>query len=133
MLPGSIFHPGGLEISKELAQRCRITPNSQVLDVACGTGETACFLAENFGCRVFGIDATALQIERAQGKKAQRALPVEFQQADAHDLPFSEAVFDVIISEATLCHLQIDQALKEMVRVVKPGGRGQATIFSCIE
>ena len=55
ILPGSIFHPGGLEISKDLAALCCIGQKGYVLDVACGTGETACFLAETFGCRIVGI------------------------------------------------------------------------------
>jgi arsenite methyltransferase len=123
ILPGSVFHPGGLEVSRELAVLCGIGATSEVLDVACGTGETACFLAESFGCRVVGIDATELQITRAQEKKGQRNVPVEFHQADAHRLPFPEGRFDAVISEATLCHLDIGQVLKEMTRVARPGGR----------
>lgn len=123
ILPGDIFHPGGLDVSKELAALCGITSASNVLDVACGTGETACFLAETYGCRVMGIDVTELQIERAREKKYRRNLPVEFRQADAHHLPFPDDMFDVVISEATLCHLEIGQVLKEMARVTKPGGR----------
>ena len=69
ILPGSIFHTGGFEVSKELATLCCIREKSYVLDVACGTGETACFLAETFGCRMVGIDASDLQIKRAQRKK----------------------------------------------------------------
>ncbi len=123
ILPGAVFHPCGLEVSKELAALCGIRPTSRVLDVACGTGETACLLAETFGCRVVGIDATELQIKRAQEKKAGRKVPVEFCQADAHQLPFPDGMFDAVISEATLCHLEIHKALKEMVRVTKQGGR----------
>lgn len=123
ILPGAIFHPGGLKVSKELAALCGITSTSDVLDVACGTGETACLLAETFGCRVVGIDATELQIKRAQEKKGRRNVPVEFRQADAHHLPFPDDMFDAVISEAALCHLEIGQVLKEMIRVTKPGGR----------
>lgn len=122
ILPGPVFHPGGLEISGELADMCAIGADSRVLDVACGTGETACFLAETLGCHVVGIDATRMQIQRAAQKKADRGLNVEFGQADAHELPFDKSVFDAVISEAVLCYFDIDRALKEMVRVVKPGG-----------
>ena len=94
-----------------------------VLDVACGTGETACFLAETFGCHIVGIDASDLQTKRAQRKKARCDLPVEFHQADAHHLSFPDDTFDAVFCEWTLCHLDIGQALKEMMRVTKPGGR----------
>jgi ubiquinone/menaquinone biosynthesis C-methylase UbiE len=123
LLPGPVFHPGGLEITQELADLCRIRNDSQVLDVACGTGETACWLAETFGCRVVGIDATELQIRRAQEKKARRGLSVEFRQADAHRLPFADGTFDVVLAEAILCFLDVGRALTEMVRVTKSGGR----------
>ena len=122
ILPEPIFHPGGLEVSRELAALCGIRSTSNVLDVACGTGETACFLAETFACRVVGIDATELQLKQAREKKAGRNISVEFQQADAHHLPFPDAMFDVVITECTLCHLEIGQALQEMVRVTRPGG-----------
>ncbi len=123
IMPGAIFHPGGLALSEELAVLCGIKSTYEILDVACGTGETACFLAETFGCRVVGIDATELQIRRAQAKGAERHLSVEFRQADAHHLPFPDDIFDALICEATLCHLEIGQALNEMVRVTKPGGQ----------
>ena len=70
-----------------------------------------------------GIDASDLQIKRARVKKARCDLPVEFHQADAHHLSFPDDTFDAVICECTLCHLDIGQALKEMVRVTKPGGR----------
>ena len=123
ILPGPVFHPGGLELSIELANICEIGPDSQVLDVACGTGETAYVLAEKFGCRVVGIDTTELQIKRAEEKRIGRSLRVEFHKADAHHLPFEDGVFDVVISEAVLCYLEIGKALDEMIRVVRPGGR----------
>lgn len=102
---------------------CCIGEKSYVLDVACGTGGTACFLAETFGCRIVGIDASDLRIKRAQRKKARCDLPVEFHQADAYHLSFPEDTFDTVFCECTLCHLDIGQALREMVRVTKPGGQ----------
>ena len=123
ILPGEVFHPGGLDVSRELANLCDITSTSNVLDVACGTGETAFLLAETFGCHVVGIDVTERQIERARAKQRRRNLPVEFRLADAHQLPFPDGSFDVVISEAVLCHLAISKALREMVRVTKPGGQ----------
>lgn len=116
------FHPGGTEVSKELADMCHIAKESYVLDVACGNGATACFLADTYGCRVLGIDATELQIQRANESKARSNLPVDFQLADAYQLPFADNTFDVVISEAILCHLDIGKALTEMTRVTKPGG-----------
>ncbi|MDN5321429.1 MAG: hypothetical protein PWP49_1849 [Thermococcaceae archaeon] len=102
-----VLHPGGLEITRELAELCGINEKSKVLDVACGTGETACFLAETFGCEVVGVDASPLMIEKAKNKAKMRGLEgkTTFILADAHKLPFPDNTFDVVISECTLCLL----------------------------
>ncbi|MCA6214535.1 methyltransferase domain-containing protein [Thermococcus bergensis] len=119
-----VLHPGGLEITRELAELCGINEKSKVLDVACGTGETACFLAETFGCEVVGVDASPLMIEKAKNKAKMRGLEgkTTFILADAHKLPFPDNTFDVVISECTLCLLNKEVALREIVRVVKPNG-----------
>ena len=117
-----VLHPGGLDITRELAEHCRIGHDTYVLDVAAGTGETACYLAGRFGARVVGIDASARMVERAQRKAAERALSIDFRTADAIHLPFADATFDAVISECTLCLLDKTRALAEMVRVAKPGG-----------
>ena len=117
------FHPGGLEITRELAELCRIGKDTRVLDVASGTGETACFLADALGAHVIGVDISDHLLRRARDKAAQRSLAVEFLKADAHELAFPDNAFDAVISECTLCLLDKGTALREMVRVAKPGGR----------
>jgi arsenite methyltransferase len=118
----AILHPGGLELTLELAQLCRIEEGTSVLDVACGTGESACYLAEHTGARVVGIDISGRLIEKARRKAEQRNLQLEFRQADAHQLPFVDAAFDCAISECSVCLMDKERALAEMARVVKPGG-----------
>jgi len=117
-----ILHPGGLDTTNELAQLCNIEKDSFVLDVASGTGESACFLAEKLGAQVIGIDASEYMIERARGKAKQRDLNVEFKNGDAHNLPFPNDTFDAVISECTVCLLNKEKVIQEMLRVVKPDG-----------
>jgi SAM-dependent methyltransferase len=117
-----ILHPGGLDTTNELAQLCNIGKDSLVLDVASGTGESACFLAEKLGARVMGMDASDYMVERATDKAKQRNLNVEFKTGDAHSLPFAEDTFDAVISECTVCLLDKEKVVREMLRVVKPGG-----------
>jgi len=117
-----VLHPGGLEITRELAELCRIQKNKKVLDVASGTGESACYIAENFGCEVVGVDTSEYMVERAKRKAMDRGLSIEFRKADAHNLPFKDNTFDVVISECTTCLLDKEKAISEMVRVVKSGG-----------
>lgn len=117
-----ILHPGGLDITREVAGLCRISKGVSVLEVACGTGETACLLASEFGARVVGVDQSSLMIKRARQKARRRGLEIEFQLADAHNLPFDDNSFHVVLSECAVCHFDKEKALQEMARVTRPGG-----------
>ena len=116
-----VLHPGGLELTRELAELCRAGPGQRLLDVASGTGGSACYLAEAFGCSVTGIDHSAFMVETAQRKARDRKLEVSFQLGDAHRLPFEPATFDVVISECTLCALDKAKVIAEMARVARSG------------
>ena len=117
-----ILHPGGLELTQQLARLCQIGQDTSVLDVASGTGESACYLAQELGASVVGLDVSDFMIERAKNKAEQRNLEIEFEKADAHQLPFGDETFDRVISECTTCTLDKEKAIREMVRVVKPNG-----------
>jgi ubiquinone/menaquinone biosynthesis C-methylase UbiE len=117
-----VLHPGGLDTTREFAELCHIESTSRVLDVASGTGEPLCSLVETFHCQGVGVDFSETMVRRAQKKAEERHLRVVFQQGDAHRLPFDTGSFDVAISECTICLLDKEAALKEMVRVVKSGG-----------
>lgn len=123
MLKLESLHPGGLSLTRELADLCRIGPGAALLDVACGTGESACFVAATYRAHVEGIDTSEPMIRRAKAKAEARALDASFEVAAATDLPFADATFDAAICECTLCLLDIPRVLDEMVRVVRPGGR----------
>ncbi len=116
------LHPGGLDLTHELASLCNVGAGTRVLDVACGTGESACYLAERLGADVCGVDRSPSQIHRARGKAAARGLLVRFREGVAAALPFADDTFDVAICECTLCLLDKTAVLHEMVRVIRPGG-----------
>jgi ubiquinone/menaquinone biosynthesis C-methylase UbiE len=117
-----ILHPGGTDITHELADLCGVGAGSSVLDVACGTGESACYLAERFRAHLVGIDASAYMVARAQAKAKKEGLYIEFKEADALRMPFDDDTFDAVISECTVCLLDKERAIREMTRVAKPGG-----------
>src|SRR6266852_9193733 len=64
VLLGDSFHPGGLKLTERIGSLLRLTPESQVLDVASGNGTSACFLAEQFGCHVVGIDYRSTNVAK---------------------------------------------------------------------
>jgi SAM-dependent methyltransferase len=123
-LPG--LHMGGEEATWTLLEMCRLERESRVLDVGCGSGYTACLIAERYGSRVQGIDLSEVMIAKAEERARRRALAdrVEFRVADVFDLPFEDDSFDVALVESVLTPLPGDkgQAMGEMVRVIRPGG-----------
>ena len=123
-LPG--IHLGGQDATHALLDLCRLDATSRVLDVGCGSGNTACLIAEQYGSRVYGIDISEVMIAKATERARRQGLldKVEFRMADAFQLPFEDDWFDVAIVESVLTPLPGDkkQALMEMARVVRPGG-----------
>lgn len=121
----SVLHPGGFKATKTLAEACQINKDTHVLDVACGKGTSSIYLAQEYGCRVTGIDLSEDLIDYAnrlaRGKRLQDR--VSFRTADALVLPFSNDEFDVSISQAMLVLLDDKKkSIQESIRVTKPDG-----------
>jgi SAM-dependent methyltransferase len=98
---------------------------ASVLDVGCGTGELAPPLLERFpGTSYLGIDVEEQHLERARTRCAGFGVRVRFEQADALELPLPDAGFDLVVSRHVLQALpDAPRAVREMVRVTRPGGR----------
>jgi arsenite methyltransferase len=122
---GTTKHMGGLETTRELIQLCHINEDTNVLDVGCGVGATACYLVKKYGCRVVGVDLHESMIARSN-ERAQRegvAERVEFRVADAQDLPFDDALFGAVLCESVLTFIKDKQlVISECARVTRPGG-----------
>src|SRR5262245_41170681 len=98
-----------------------------VLDVGCGSGGPALFLAREVGCRVTGIDFNEAGVQAALTLVKQASLQdrVDFRCADIRaGLPFADAAFSAIISMDVMCHL-LDRhsVFNEWNRILRPGGR----------
>jgi len=121
-----VLHPGGLELTARVAEVAEISSESRVLDISSGRGTTACFLAQQFGCHITGIDISPLSTSLASHKAAVQNLSplIDFLAADAEQLPFANCSFDVIISECSFS-LQIEKqrGAGEIARVLKTGGK----------
>jgi SAM-dependent methyltransferase len=107
-----------------------ISPGETVLDLGCGAGLDAFIAAQLVGPtgRVVGIDLSPEMIAVAQAGVREAKFPqVEFQVAQVEVLPFPDASFDVALSNGVL-NLIPDKAaaLREIFRVLRPGGRLQA-------
>lgn len=119
-------HVGALHATDEIRDLCQIGPGSRVLDVGCGVGMTAAYLAKTIGCHVTGIDLREGMIARSNERAEREGVTdkVSFRVADAAALPFDDDAFDVVMCESVLALVEDQpQVLAEMRRVLKTGGR----------
>lgn len=122
---GLTKHIGGLPATDALADLCQLASGKHVLDVGCGVGQTACYLATKYRCKVTGVDILPAMVERSRKRAAgdNLAAQVEFRQADAQALPFADNLFDAIITESvTAFPADKQQAVCEYARVARTGG-----------
>lgn len=107
------------KIVKELLNPC---PGERIVDLGCGTGTNALWIAEA-GCQVVGVDESEAMLTQARGKTVARGR-VQWVRGDLARLPCSAAFFDAGLMQVTLEFVrQAETALTEALRVIKPGGR----------
>ncbi|MBN1935542.1 MAG: class I SAM-dependent methyltransferase [Anaerolineae bacterium] len=123
---GTTKHMGGFATTQALIDLCGVDQNSRVLEVGCGAGATACYLAKTYGCHVVGIDLREAMVElaRERAQKEGVAGQVQFRAASATNLPFDSGTFDVVFCESVLSFVDDKgRAIAELARVAAPGGR----------
>jgi ubiquinone/menaquinone biosynthesis C-methylase UbiE len=127
------LHSGGLATTRDQAERLPLTKDSRVLDVGCGTGGPARYLAHTYGCRVEGIDLTPELIETGQvlTRRCGLADRVTLQLGNALSLPYADQAFDVVWCQNVTMNIA-DKArfLSEVCRVLKPAGLFTSTEYS---
>ncbi len=102
-----------------------LRPGMNVLDCGCGSGTITTGLAEVVSPgEVVGVDHEPVQVEQARALAAERGVDnVRFETADVFALPFADGTFDAAFAHAVLMHVgDRVAALREMRRVVRPGG-----------
>jgi ubiquinone/menaquinone biosynthesis C-methylase UbiE len=124
-------------VLNRLVELAQVKPSDRVLDVATGTGHTAFAFAPHVR-EVMATDITPEMLVEGErlrlaahrphgadmGKDEGGITNVEFQLADAHDLPFEDGSFDIVTCRRAAHHFtDIGRALREMRRVLRPGGR----------
>ncbi len=115
---------GHLDAIQTLISMSGVQATDRVLDVACGPGIVACEFAK-VAQQVTGIDVTPAMINVAENRQRELGLVNLFwKQGDALGLPFADDHIDAVIARYSFHHLLAPAvALKEMIRVCKPGGR----------
>jgi len=106
-----------------LCEAVDLRSGQQVLDVAGGTGNAALAAARRFGNAV-ATDYVPELLEQARVRAEAEGLPMAIQVADAEQLPFSDASFDVVLSTfGAMFAPDQEQVARELLRVCRPGGK----------
>ena len=110
-------------VGETLCESLDLRSGSRVLDVAAGNGN-ATLAASRRWCDVISTDYVPSLLESGKARAAAEGHTIQFQEADAENLPFSDASFDVVISTfGVMFTPNQEKAASELARVCKPGGR----------
>lgn len=111
------------EESAEIPKLLKLTSDSAVLEIGCGSGAYALHIAEESGCKIVGVDSNPNGITNANRLAAERRLDqrVTFTHCDVSEgLPFQSASFDAVFANDVLCHIPSrGSLLREVHRVLK--------------
>ena len=112
---------------RAMVGKVRARPGDRVLDVATGTGMVAIALVRRYGCTVVGLDQSSEMLGGARAKldrEPELAAQIELIRGEAESLPFADGEFDHLTFTYLLRYVKDPAAtLRELARVVKPGGR----------
>lgn len=111
----------GLDLYAEVARPGRLA-GKDVLEVGCGRGGGAAFVFERFEAgSMVGLDLAAAAVRGCEARHARPGL--RFVRGDAENLPFADSAFDAVLSvESTHCYADVPRFLREVHRVLRPGG-----------
>ncbi len=113
---------GTINLIEKLIDFVELNGHKSFLEIGCGSGFITKYIANKYGGEVTGIDIDPRQIELAT-KESIYIGDIRYLEANATNLPFEDKRFDIVLSVGVLHHIEnwLD-ALKEMKRVLKPGG-----------
>jgi sarcosine/dimethylglycine N-methyltransferase len=119
-------HPEAMEHTNEImADAVRLESGVRVLDLGCGYGSTARYLAANFGCQVTGVNISEKELELARSRSSEAGLDhlLRFEYGDFHRLGYADASYDVVWSQEAFLHAwDKTTVLRECRRVLKAEG-----------
>jgi arsenite methyltransferase len=126
LYPIDQFHARGIAATREAIAKLALAPGARVLDIGCGIGGVARYIAAETGSLVTAIDLTDGFLDAARELTRRCALDhlIDFRRGDALAMPFADGIFDAACCFSVSMNIENRQSLaREIHRVLKPGGR----------
>lgn len=123
--PRLLFPPGGQDLYRQIALLTGMAAGDEVLDVACGRAVSLEYFVKKYGAHGSGVEEDGRLVEAAEARAREEGLAarLQFQAGRADSLPYRDEIFDVVVGEIGLAaHCSPEDAVRELVRVTKPGG-----------
>ncbi|WP_158589681.1 MULTISPECIES: class I SAM-dependent methyltransferase [Clostridia] len=115
-------HPGGLKLTKKILVNEAMDDITSLLDIGCGTGQTAAFIAEQYPCSVTAMDIDPIMVEKARQRFNTCNVPITVFQDNVEHMCLKER-FDIILSESVLAFTDFSKSLPSIMKALHPGGR----------
>jgi len=116
-------HPGGFLLTQSILKKEQIQRFESVLDIGCGTGQTAEYLVKRYECKVTAVDNHPIMLEKAKTRFLKSGTSVRVIEGDIQQLDLKGKSYDLILAESVISFTTIFSTLIELARVLKPGGR----------
>jgi SAM-dependent methyltransferase len=133
--PRLLFPPGGADLYRHIALLTDMEAGDEVLVVACGKGVTLEYLVREYQVHGSGVDPDPdlVDIADARAREAGLGMSLQFQTGSADALPYRDGIFDVAVGELGMAaFVDPGEAVRELVRVTRPGGAVVLVQLACM-
>lgn len=113
-------------VTRKVVDTLALRAGERVLDAGCGSGATGVQVADEYGVHITGVTISPVEVTNSQARATARGLAdrVRFEVEDYHRLSYDDNTFDAAIAIESLMHAtDMQKALSELRRVLRPGGR----------
>lgn len=115
-------HPGGFTLTKQLLAQLPLRQGANVLEIGCGTGKTAAYMAREFGYKVTTVEKNEIMVQKAKDRWLFEGLNIQLIQGDVEQLPCLNDSFEFVLGESILAFTDKERVISECYRVLQQDG-----------
>ncbi|QWH38476.1 class I SAM-dependent methyltransferase [Bacillus mycoides] len=116
-------HPGGFTLTKQLLAQLPLRHRASVLEIGCGTGKTAAYMAKEFSYQVTAVEKNEIMIQKAKDRWSYEGLNIQLIQGNVEHLPCLHDSFELVLGESILAFTNKEKVISECYRVLQKDGK----------